>query len=125
MLIENSSLMGSKVEFDLSQVWDLEEHTLICDWNGHSKPVIKLHELNHLLFSTAGLEIKVWDVESYACLCLLETCEGSGSVRSLSVSAMGSFWPCRQLVRNFITQICCGVCRFSTMWSIVAAKIQM
>lgn len=103
-------------------MWDLEEHTLICDLKGHSKPVIKLHEMNHLLFSTAGLEIKVWDVETYACLCLLGTCEGSGSVRSLSVSSVALIQCNVHLYPNELHSA--FTLRFKTTWFIVAAKIQ-
>lgn len=57
-------------------------HTLA----GHNKPVQKLAISNCYLYSIAGRKIRVWDLDTFACLRNIHTQDDGGALRALSVT---------------------------------------
>lgn len=67
------------------QAWDLEQGRCVRTLTGHSRPVQRLHISAGRLYSIGGRSLRVWDLQTYACLRIIQQPRENGALYALAV----------------------------------------
>jgi WD40 repeat protein len=65
----------------------LEQGKCVRTLTGHSRPVQRLHVAGNRLFSIGGRSLYVWDLDTYACLRIVQQPRESGALYAVAIGS--------------------------------------
>lgn len=74
------------------KVWDTSQCKCLHSLRGHKQPVQRIAICGKRMYSTAGRDVRVWDVDSFACLQVIKTQQDCGALLALAAAPDGTVY---------------------------------
>ena len=74
------------------QVWDTAQCKCVHTLRGHKQPVQRIAICGSRLYSTAGRDIRVWDVATFECLQVIRTQQDCGALLAMTAAPDGTVY---------------------------------
>ena len=76
----------------IQQVWDTEQCKCVHTLRGHKQPVQRIAICGSRLYSTAGRNIRVWDITTFECLQVIRTHQDCGALLAMTAAPDGTVY---------------------------------
>lgn len=67
------------------KIWSLIDNSIVSTITGHRSPITHMKLAGKYLYASGGRKVRVWDLETLACIHVIHIDKESGNIRSLEV----------------------------------------